>query len=309
MDRRSFLLGSAAAGAALSAVPAAADVPKKYQGGASPWPMCLNTSTIRPTSLKDKVRLAGETGYDALELWMNDLEDHEASGGDVEALGREIRDRGMFVIDVIGLWDCMPEPIEAFQASLELTKKRMRLAEKVGSRHVAVLPLPDRVPFDLAYATDRYRDLLEIGLNEFNIQPAFEFVSVFKGVRRLGQAAHAALDANHPKAMIIPDTFHLHNGGSGFDGIRHLRADFIASFHWNDVPANPPPGNMADGDRIHPGDGVLPLVPLMKDLLHIGYTGPISLEMFNKEHWASDPKVVLETGLRKMKEQAVTAQA
>ena len=35
----------------------------------SQFTLALNTSTIRPASLMDKIRIAGETGYDAIELW------------------------------------------------------------------------------------------------------------------------------------------------------------------------------------------------------------------------------------------------
>ena len=29
----------------------------------------LNTSTIRPASLMEKIRIAGQTGYQGIELW------------------------------------------------------------------------------------------------------------------------------------------------------------------------------------------------------------------------------------------------
>ena len=34
---------------------------------------CLNTSTIKPQALLDKIRLVGEAGYDGIELWLNDV--------------------------------------------------------------------------------------------------------------------------------------------------------------------------------------------------------------------------------------------
>ena len=113
-------------------------------------------------------------------------------------------------------------------------------------------------------------------------------------------AAAIAIDAGDPDACLIADTFHLFRGGSGFDGLRHLSGSFIADFHWNDVPAAPPRTEQGDKHRIYPGDGILPLVKLLKDLRAIDYTGPLSLEMFNEEHYKQDPKLVAETGRRKM---------
>ena len=182
MDRRAFLqTGATLALSAAAAAPANAEPAKRRQEGHSPWPISLNTSTIRPTPLKDKIRVAAETGYDAIELWIEDLEKHEAEGGDLKALGAEIRDRGLFVPNVIGLWDCMPLDEDGWKASLEATRRRMRQSAAVGSKHVAAIPAPDRPDFDLKIGAARYKELLKIGRDEFNIIVACEFVGVHEG--------------------------------------------------------------------------------------------------------------------------------
>jgi sugar phosphate isomerase/epimerase len=314
MNRRRFLqcgagatLAAAASGYATEnaqpspgvSVPAAAG---KYQGGVSRWPLCLNSSTIRPTPLKDKIRIAAETGYDAIEPWVNELAEFEKAGGSLDALGKEVRDRGLFVPNVIGLWECMPPTEELFEQSLTATRERMRLCAAVGAQHVAAIPAPDREDFDLKWGAEMYRRLLDIGRKEFGIIVAVEFVGFLQGVHRLGQACALGIDANDPDACLIADTFHLFRGGSGFEGIRHLDGGFIADFHWNDVPSDPPREQQGDEHRIYPGDGILPLRRLLVDLAAIGYAGPLSLEMFNREHWKQDPKQVAATGLRKMRD-------
>jgi sugar phosphate isomerase/epimerase len=305
MDRRTFL--RIGAGAGLLTAAAQGQVPqqekaKKYQGGSSPWPVTLNSSTIRPATLKDKIRVAAEAGYDGIELWVNEIEKYETDGGNLKDLAAEIKDRGLFVPNVIGLWDCMPMEEEAWKKSLEATRNRMRLAAGAGSRHVAAIPAPDRPDFDLKCGADRYRALLKIGRDEFNIIVACEFVGFMKGVHRLGQGVAIALDADDPDACLVADTFHLYRGGSGFEGIRHLNGSFIAVFHWNDVPADPPREQLGDEHRIYPGDGILPLKKTLAYLREINYGGPLSLEMFNREHWSQDPKLVADTGLRKIRE-------
>lgn len=304
INRRQFITASSAVGLALAAdsQPVQAQA-KQYQGGTSRWPLCLNMSTIRPATPEDKVRCAIEAGYDAVELWMDDIEKYEAAGGSLKDMGAKLRDHGLFVIDVIGLWDCLPPTKEEWEAMLPKTRDRMRMAAAVGSKHVAALPLPDRDNFDIRWATDRYRDLLNMGRSDYGILPAFEFVSLFRTVPRMGTAAGIAIDANDPDAKIIADTFHMHKGGSGFEGVRHMNGGFIASFHWNDVPAEPTPEQMGDKDRILPGDGVLPLKNVLKQLVEINYTGPLSLELFNRELWQRDPLEVAKLGLEKMRAQ------
>ncbi|HOT51292.1 MAG TPA: sugar phosphate isomerase/epimerase [Candidatus Hydrogenedentes bacterium] len=301
MDRRRFLQTGLGAGLAVTAASAVAQTEKKtYQAGKSPWPIVLNASTIRPAPLTDKIRVAAEAGYDGIELWVNELEEFESEGGDLKALGAEIRDKGLFVPNVIGLWDSMPMEQEAWEKSLEATRRRMRMSSAVGSQHVAAIPAPDRADFDLKIGAQRYRDLLKIGRDEFNIIVACEFVGFLKGVHRLGQGSAIALDANDPDACLVADTFHLYRGGSGFDGLAHLNGNFIAVFHWNDVPADPPVDQLGDAHRIYPGDGVLPLKHALGLLRRIDYRGPLSLEMFNREHWKQDPLVVAKTGLEKI---------
>ncbi len=311
MNRRIFLASAVGAGLAATATGAQETTPqnkptgpasKRYQKGLSPWPLCMNTSTIRPASLEDKIKVTAEAGWDAIEPWVGDLANYEKAGGDLKALGAQIRDRGLFVPNVIGLWDCMPATPEAFEESLAATRNRMRMCAAIGSEHVAAIPAPDRADFDLPWATHCYRELMKIGREEFGIKVAFEFVGFFKGIHRLGQACGVALDTNDENACLVADTFHIFRGDSGFNGLKLIQGDLIANFHWNDVPGDVPREQQGDKDRLYPGDGILPLSQILKDLYAIGYRRTLSLEIFKREYWEQDPKTVSETGLRKMQE-------
>jgi sugar phosphate isomerase/epimerase len=303
LSRRSFLAGTAAAGLALAQAPATAqDAPTRFQKGVSPWPLALNASTIRPADVKTKIDATAKAGWDAIELWITDLEAHEKDGGSLKDLGKEIVDRGMFVPNIIGLWDCMPMDEAEFQKSLEATRERMRRSSEVGSRFVAAIPAPDRPDFDLKIASARYRELMRIGREDYNIRVAFEFVGFMKSVNRLGQASGVAMDSDDPAACLIADTFHMFRGGGGFNGLRQIQGDFIANFHWNDVNNEVPREEQGDEHRLYPGDGVLPLGQALKDLKAIGYKRTLSLEIFKREYWAQDPYEVAATGLRKMNE-------
>ena len=64
---------------------------------------CLNTSTIKPQALMDKIRLVGEAGYDGIELWLNDVLEHVARGGEVSEVESAIEDHGLIVPSVIAM--------------------------------------------------------------------------------------------------------------------------------------------------------------------------------------------------------------
>ena len=310
IGRRDFLVSAAAVASTLPAVASASEnvnvtnttAPEyTYQNGHSPWPLVLNASTVRQAPLAEKIRVAEVAGWDGIELWIDDIERYEAEGGNLHDLGQEIKDRGLFVPNVIGLWSAMPATKEAWEESLHDTQRRMRQVAAVGSPFVAAIPTPDREDFDLVWGIDMYRELVRLGREDHNITVAFEFIGFLKGIHRLGQATAIALDADIPDACLIMDTFHLYRGGSGFNGIKHLQGSFFADFHWNDVPDSMPREEMTDGDRILPGDGILPLTQVLKDLHAIGYKRALSLELFREDLWAQEPEDVSRLGLEKMR--------
>ncbi|MBU6210281.1 MAG: sugar phosphate isomerase/epimerase, partial [Planctomycetes bacterium] len=129
VDRRAFLAGSAAFAATVTGASAmagrtahpqapATPAAKPSRHAGTPWPICLDTATIRPVPLLDKIRIAAEAGYDAIEPWESELADHERSGGNLKDLGKLLHDRGLRVPSVIGLWNAIPETQEAWDAQL-----------------------------------------------------------------------------------------------------------------------------------------------------------------------------------------------
>lgn len=304
MDRKKFLaLGSSGiAGSALSI--GAFDhtklkaQDKRWQDGVSPWPICLDTATIRPASLEEKVEIAAQAGYDAIEPWDGELADYEEQGGDLEELGSRIRELGLFVPSVIGLWNALPPGDDDFQNSLDGTRNRMRMAKAIGSEHIQTIPNTVGDGYEVKQIAKRYRQIIEIGQNEFGINPALVFVKFFP-LKTMGQAMAVALDANHPDALIIPDTFHMYISEGGFEGLKLIKGESIAIFQFADAPDTKPPGDLADEDRVFPGDGILPLPSILKDLHETGFRGCVSLELYNPEYYERDLLEVANTGLQK----------
>jgi sugar phosphate isomerase/epimerase len=306
MKRRNFIGLSSTIGLMAGILPTAAIAEtkqleqngKRYQNGASPWPICLDTATIRPASLKEKVSIAAEAGYDGIEPWDSELEEFEKNGGNLKALGAEIKKLGLKVPSVIGLWNAIPGTMPEFELSLKETRRRMRMAHDIGAEHIQTIPntLPEN--YNQKWVADRYRDIIEIGMKEFNIKPALVFVKYFT-IKTLGQAFGIAMDANHPNALVIPDVYHMYISGGGFEGLKMLKGDAIAIFQFNDAPNTPAFKDLKDEHRVYPGDGILPLTSIFKDLKATGYKGFISLEMYNPNYYKEDLLLVAKTGLRK----------
>jgi 2-keto-myo-inositol isomerase len=315
MNRRKFINNSGAvalSAASLSIVSLKADSKplheKRFQQGKSPWPICLDTATIRPgESLEKKVEIAKTAGYDAIEPWDWELAEFEKNGVDLKALGKKIRDLGMFVPSMIGLWGCLPKTEEDFQKSLEGTRNRMRMASAIGCAHVQAIPNEVGENFDYKFVSSCYRRLLEIGIKEYNLIPALVFVKMFP-LKRMGQAVAIALDADHPQARIIPDVYHMYISEGGFEGLKLLKGEMFAIFQFNDAPKDMKREEMEDKHRVYPGDGILPLPQILKDLKQSGFTGCISVELYNPEYWKQDLLEVAKTGLTKTLEVIAKAQ-
>jgi len=307
ITRKDFIKGgsvaAAAAGLALAGCTSlAAKRETRYQGGRTPWPISLDTATIRPAGpITEKISIAAEAGYDGIEPWDGELNEYEKGGGDLVELGQRIADSGLSVPNVVALWNAIPPTQEEWESREEDHRRRFRLAAAVGAKYIQTVLNPARQwhEYNLDFAAEKFHELIEMGINDYGVIPALNFLQFLPHNQRIGQASAIALNADHPQAKIIPDTFHMYVGGSGWNGLKHINGSFIAIFQINDVPADPPREELEDSDRIYPGDGILPLDEILKDLKATGFDEFVSLQLFNPNYWEQDPNEVARTGLRK----------
>ena len=70
---------------------------------------CLNSSTIKPAGLRQKIEIASEAGYDGIELWHDDIDQYLREGGAIADVRKWLQDRGLSVPTTIYLkdWFCI----------------------------------------------------------------------------------------------------------------------------------------------------------------------------------------------------------
>lgn len=313
--RRWLALAPAGVGLGMAATTMSTTPPEAREADpapASPFGYCLNTSTIQgqKLTLVQEVAIAAKAGYNGLEPWISELQEHVKGGGSLKELGRRISDAGLSVESAIGFFDWCVDDDGRRKKALEQARRDMEMVEQIGGKRIAAPPAgaTDRDDLDLRKIAARYRELLDLG-DQFGVVPEAEVWGFSKTLRRLGEAAYIAIESGHPKACILPDVFHLYKGGSGQGGIRLLSGDAIGIFHFNDYPANPPRAEIDDSQRVYPGDGVAPLKELVRALRDIGYRGMLSLELFNATYWKDDALTVARTGLEKMRKVVETSLA
>lgn len=299
--RRQWLLGTTAvaAGWGAQALPSqGAD-----RTAAEPFGYCLNTSTLmgQKLDLVEIVEIAAKAGYQALEPWIREMEQHVKQGGNLKELGRRIRDRGLTVESAIGFFEWVVDDAGKRRKALEEARRNFEMVQQLGGKRLAAPPLgAQQTEVNLAAAAERYRALLDLG-DQFGVVPEVELWGFSRSLSRLGEVAYVALESGHAKACILLDVYHLYKGGSPLNGLRLLGGTSMAVLHFNDYPADPPRAAITDAARVYPGDGVAPLKAILRDLQAMGYRGVLSLELFNRDYWKQDALTVARTGLEKMR--------
>ena len=122
---------------------------------------CLNSSTIRPTPILDKIRIAGETGYKAIELWHDDIDAHLQKWGTLAELRWALADHGLTVPTTIYLKGWFETTGSEHVRELEECKRRMNQAAELGAIHVIAGPPGGHA--DHGQGARNYHELLEIG--------------------------------------------------------------------------------------------------------------------------------------------------
>jgi 2-keto-myo-inositol isomerase len=98
---------------------------------------------------------------------------------------------------------------------------------------------------------------------------------------------------------LVLDSCHWHASGSG--GLSSYPVERLALVHLNDAP-DKPPREIEDADRVLPGQGVIQLRDLLRELARDGFDGPFSLETFNRRYWQEDARAVAGRGMEALEE-------
>lgn len=267
-------------------------------------------STIRGQELDaaEEIEIAGKAGYDSIEPWFRKINEYTENGGKLSELKKRIDDHGLTVESAIGFAKWIVNDPGERAAGLEEAKRDMDTIAQLGGRRIAAPPAgagkDDEIPLDVA--ADRYRDLLELG-DEMGVVPQIEMWGGHPIIGTVEKAVYIAVRAGHPSACFLGDVYHTYKGGSSFDAILMMGPHALQAYHMNDYPADPPRETIKDADRVFPGDGIAPIVEILKKFQAVGAYPALSLELFNKAYWEMPALECAKTGLEKMK--AVVAEA
>ncbi len=106
----------------------------------SSFVLALNTSTIRPAPLMEKIRVAAEAGFRAIELWNDELTAHVEAGGTLKEVKAALDDAGLSVPTVIHIGGWLDAEGEAYRQALDVARRKMEQAAAVGAPRIIAGP-------------------------------------------------------------------------------------------------------------------------------------------------------------------------
>jgi sugar phosphate isomerase/epimerase len=205
------------------------------------------------------------------------------------AAGRVLTDLGLTPVSAAaGLPDIwIPGPARA--ASLETWRRRCEQFASLGLQKVYSPSITSRrvTADDFAATPDCIRETGEIA-REYNLTAMIEFLRTSTHLATLTSSLKVIREAAHPNVRPMLDFFHFWSGLSKFDDLDLLEPGELAQAHFQDL-LDTPRELINNDSRLIPGDGIAPVVRIIRKLAEKQYAGALSVELFRAEYVGGDP--------------------
>ena len=203
--------------------------------------------------------------------------------------GRVLTDLGLTPVSAAaGLPDIwIPGPARV--ASLETWRRRCEQFASLGLQKVYSPSSTNRrvTADDFAATPDCIRETGEIA-REHNLTAMIEFLRTSTHLATLTSSLKVIREAAHPNVRPMLDFFHFWSGLSKFDDLDLLEPGELAHAHFQDL-LDTPRELINNDSRLIPGDGIAPVVRIIRKLAEKQYTGALSVELFRAEYVQGDP--------------------
>ena len=249
-------------------------------------------------NLMEKLDAIAAAGFDGIEIFEQDFIAHD---GDPRDVGNMIRDMGLDItlFQPFRDFEGLPEPLRS--KAFDRAERKFDLMQELStdlvlicsSCHPAALGGIDR-------AADDFRALGERAAKR-GLRVGFEALAWGRHVNDHRDAWEIVRRADHPNVGLIVDSFHTLSRKIDPDTIRQVPGDKIFFVQLADAPA-------IDMDLLYwsrhfrnmPGEGDLEVTKFMQAVMATGYSGPISLEIFNDQFRGGSPSTIARDGHRSL---------
>ena len=262
-----------------------------------PFKTALNASPLFPFALdvKQQVRVAAEAGFDAIELWIKDIDAYLDSGGTIKDLRAYIADTGIALANAIAFFRWADADDTLREEGLAQAEREMRMLAELGCAAVAAPPYGKMEGNTLESMASQFVRLADMA-RTIGIEPYLEFWGRATLLSRLSEAMFIAMESGLPDVKILLDPFHMYTGGTNVNSLAYVNGRNIGIVHVNDYPAVPGKQQITDRDRVFPGEGIAPAREFAGLLDRSGYRGYLSLELFVDDYGGASALEVARRG-------------
>jgi len=250
-------------------------------------------------TLVEKLSAIASRGYDAVEIFENDLLSAAQSAKEIGAICRDL-----------GLEVAMLQPFRDYEGlapdqrarAEERMRRKFAVMEDLGTD--LILLCSNCSPHAVGERDVLLEDLARIAgiAGEHNKRLAYEALAWGTHINDHRDAWGLVRDVDHPALGLTLDSFHSLSRNIPSASIGDIRADKLFIVQWADAPIlQMDLLNWSRHFRCMPGQGDFPLVEFGAQLRRIGYDGYWSLEIFNDRFRAGSASSVARDGIRGLK--------
>lgn len=249
-------------------------------------------------NLREKLEAIAAAGFDGIEIFEQDFIAYDGSPRDV---GRMVRDHGLEIslFQPFRDFEGLPEPLRA--KAFDRAEHKFDLMQELGadlalfcsSCHPQALGGIDRAAAD-------FRELGERAAKR-GLRVGYEALCWGRHVNDHRDAWEIIRRAGHPNIGLILDSFHTLARKLSPESIRSIPGDKIFFVQMADAP-------LIEMDLLYwsrhfrnmPGEGDLDMVGFLRAVMAAGYSGPVSLEIFNDQFRGANTRQVAQDGFRSL---------
>ena len=248
--------------------------------------------------LPQKLAAISAARFDGVEIFENDLLQFAGTPRDVRRMAEDL---GLSIDLFQPFRDFEGVGAAQLQRNLDRAERKFDLMQELGAPLMLVCSnaQPD---------TSADRELIAAQLRALadragrrGLRIGYEALAWGTQTNRFAQAWEAVRLADHPHLGLILDSFHTLVLKDDWAPIADIPGDRIFYVQLADAPwLQLDPLSHSRHYRCFPGQGEFPVVPFVGAVLEAGYTGPMSLEIFNDEFRASPARPTAADAMRSL---------
>jgi 4-hydroxyphenylpyruvate dioxygenase len=242
--------------------------------------MHTSTATVCLSgSLDEKLRAAAAAGFDGVELFEPDLVASESGPEEIRALAARL-----------GLSLDLYQPFRDFEGvtpdlladNLRRAEAKFALMQRLGIKTILVCSNAGTATIDSdQVSADQLGRLGDLAA-DFDVRVAFEALAWGRFVNDYRRSWRIVERADHPRIGVCLDSFHILSRGHDPAEIEQIPGEKIFYLQLADAPAlSMDVLSWSRHHRLFPGEGAWDLGAFVEHVLRTGYSGPLSLEVFN----------------------------